>query len=161
MPLTLPNLLAMDPSQILYTVVLPFVIAFTIFWGLLTAMRLFSSKINTIIAFVLATGLFFTDAYLFIGQFIFASGTFLAAGLFILIFVFGTISWAFSRGRSIYKENIGYENELKNINKQIEKLTDKINRSTGQEKAHYESEIGKLLQKKQVLEAQLKAIRGY
>jgi hypothetical protein len=115
-------------------------------------MRIFGNKVNVVIAFVLASGLFFTDAYIFLGQFVFASGTFLATSLFILIFVFGIITWAFYRGRGIYREQSGDFGELKRINKEIKKVAEKVNRSTGADKTHYEAELTRLMQKRTVLE---------
>lgn len=147
MPLTLDNLLMMDPSHLLYTVILPFIIAFTIFWGVLTAIRLFNSKINTIIAFVLATGLFFTDTYVFVGQFIFATGTFLAVGLFVLIFGVGVAIWAVGRTRSIYYQ--GFDS-LDRLYKDRKKLLDKIQRAREDEKP-------RLYQELQNLDAAIKA----
>jgi CDP-diglyceride synthetase len=130
MPLNLADIFAMVPSQILYTIILPFIIAFTIFWGLLTAMRIFGSKVNIVIAFVLAMGLFFTDAYLFIGQFVFATGTFLAAGLFILIFGVGIIIWAVQRTTGVYYST----GDINKLYKRRTQILDKLNRARENEK---------------------------
>ena len=130
MPLTLANFFSMAPDQIIYTVLLPFIIAFTIFWALLSSMRIFGSKVNIVISFVLAMGLFFTDAYVFLGQFIFASGTFLATGIFILIFGVGVIIWAFQRTKGIYYET----GELNRLYKDRNKILEKIRRSREDEK---------------------------
>lgn len=131
MPLTLTDLFAMDPSHLLYTVVLPFIIAFTIFWGVLTAMRLFNSKVNAVIAFVLASGLFFTDAYVFVGQFIYQTGTLLAAGLFVLIFGVGIVIWAIGRTRGIYYQSF---DSLDRLYKRRTQLYEKLNRAKENEK---------------------------
>ena len=114
------------PSNFIYTLILPFIILFAIFWGLLSAMKIFSNKINTVLALALTMTLFFTGGFDIFTTFLFQSTTTLAAVVFVLVFVFGIISWAFGRSRDIYHETGSHEGKIRRLQKKIADLHGKI-----------------------------------
>jgi len=123
------------PNNFIYTLILPFIILFAIFWGLLTALNIFhNKKVNTVLALALTLTIFFTGGFDIFTTFLFQSTTTLAAVIFVLVFVFGIISWAFGRSRDIYYETGGYDRKINRLQKEIAKLQRKIEEEGNDEK---------------------------
>ena len=113
-------------SELLQTFFIPFILLFAIFWGLLSIMRIFNNKINIVIALCLTLAAAFTGVFTIFTTYLFQFSSFLAVGVFALIFIFGIISWAFGRSRDIYYETGGYEGKIKRLQKRIAELRKNI-----------------------------------
>ena len=122
------------PSTFIYTLILPFIILFAIFWGLLSAMRIFGNKINTVLALALTLTLFFTGGFNIFTTFLFQSTTTLAVVVFILVFVFGIISWAVGRTRDIYHDTGSGEAKIRRLQKKIAELHGKIETESNEDR---------------------------
>jgi hypothetical protein len=113
-------------SELLQTFFIPFIILFSIFWGLLSIMRIFSNKINIVLALGLTLGVAFTGVFTIFTTYLFQFSSFLAVGIFALVFIFGIIRWGFGRSRDIYYETGGYEAKIKRLQKRIAELRKNI-----------------------------------
>jgi len=149
------------PNNFIYTLVLPFIILFAIFWGLLSSLRLFNSKINTVLAAALTLTLFFTGGFDVFTNFLFQSTTTLAAVIFILVFIFGLINWAVGRSRDIYYESGGYGRKIERLQKEIAKLRGKLEtESDDKKKKLITRHIIELQEELKVVQEQQKSAMG-
>lgn len=144
-----------SPNDLLVYVLLPFLLIFTVIWGLLGMTKIFgttpdSRKINIILAVVITIFAAFTDAWgiiatnlaAFTGQFAYVT--------FIVIFIAMVIMWAINRGRSAYEgvdwnKRSGDLNDLKELDKQIAKVLKKYNDARDRGDAAKEAVLGDTL----------------
>jgi len=147
-------------DQILFSLLLPFLVLFAIFWGLLSVMRIFGNKVNIILALAFSLVIIPTPAFVWFATYLVQLGTTVALAAFILLFIFGTIRWALFRGHDIYKETGGYDRQLKNIEKEIGKLAAKRSRVSPEEQRVIDQRIAELNARKQAIEAERRAL-GY
>lgn len=145
------------PTNFIYTLILPFIILFAIFWGLLSALNIFrNNKVNTVLALALTLTIFFTGGFDIFTTFLFQSTTTLAVVIFTLVFIIGIISWAVGRTRDIYHETGSIESKLKRIEKEMSKLQWDIEHTTEEgkkdlmkERLHHLDNEHKFLESKQ------------
>jgi len=139
-------------DQLLFSLLLPFLVLFAIFWGLLSTMRIFNSKVNIILALVFSAIILPTPAFVWFATFLVQLGTTLALGVFILIFIFGAIRWGLSRGRDIYIGTGGYDRQIKEKRKKMHEYLNKLESASPSDKVRYEGEINRLRAEIQTLE---------
>jgi len=110
----------------IYTFFVPFLILFCIFWGVLSAMRIFNKKVNLVLSIVITIGLSATDLFTYISTYLLSLGATFTVAAFFLIFFFGIIMWTFGKGKQIYRGAMAPADRLKNIDKEIAKVDKEI-----------------------------------
>jgi hypothetical protein len=120
-----------NPNLLLMGVLLPFLLVFVIFWGMLNMIKIFGEgpvarKVNIILSLCVAILAGITPAWsiitgmaAFLGQFSWVA--------FVIVFIIGTILWMAGRTRGVYHENwskgSGKDfNNLKDLDDQIAKV---------------------------------------
>lgn len=117
--------LAQQPiSDLIYSFFLPFIITFAIFWGVLSMMKFFNKRINLVLAFALTLAAAGGGLFNFYAQYLLVLGPVVAVGAFIIVFVVGTVIWAYGRGKDIYY-GTDPERRMEKINRDIEKMSEK------------------------------------
>jgi len=131
-------------DQLLFGLLLPFLVLFAIFWGLLTAMRIFGSKVNTVLALIFALVIIPTPAFVWFATYLVQLGTTIALAAFILIFIFGVIRWAFGRGWDIYYRTGSYDRQIDKLTKKRDKLVAESERADEHKKPRIQRQIDEL-----------------
>jgi asparagine N-glycosylation enzyme membrane subunit Stt3 len=135
-----------DPNLLLTTVLLPFLLVFVIFWGILRMVKIFgtdqtANKITLVVSLVVTIFVAFTDAWgLLATQLAAATGVFTYI-MFFGVFILGTILWAIGRTQDVYHRSglgTGHYNDLKALSKQLAKLYNKY------KDAEYQGNKGKM-----------------
>lgn len=148
--MTILDLLAGEPSQLLHTVFLPFLVIFAIFWGVLSVMKIFGRKINIVLSLALTIIIASTDAFALISTYLAQYTAYTAIAAFTIVFIFGTVMWALRSGREIYYKQVPTR-ELQNIRKKIAKLRDKYHKAPDREKPAILKQIMTLEEKERQL----------
>ena len=154
--MALTDLIPALPSNFIYTLILPFIILFTIFWAVLTAMKIFGNKVNTVLSLGLTLMIFYSGGFAIFTNFIFQSTTTLAVVVFGIVFIFGIITWAFSRSRDIYNEAAGYGRKIDRLQKDIAKLKGKYETASDKQKPMLTRQITELEKQLEDVKAQQK-----
>ena len=139
-------------DQLLFGLIFPFLVLFAIFWGLLATMRIFGTKVNTVLALILSLVILPTPAFVWFATYLVQLGSTLALVVFIAIFVFGVIRWGFSRGKDIYIGTGGYDRQIKEKRKKMHEYLNKLESVSPAERVHLEREISKLRAEVETLE---------
>jgi small-conductance mechanosensitive channel len=120
-------------NSLMYNYFLPFIIIWVIFFGILEALPIFKrTKINLLLSVAMTLMITATPYWFLLAQFMSQWGAYTAVIVFVVVFVFGVIAWAFGRGRE-YAYEAGVEGE--NINpigkawdrRRLDKLIEKKN----------------------------------
>jgi len=162
MPITFADILPPPYSEYLITYFIPFIILFAIFWGLLTMMKIFSKKINTLLAllFPIVFMLGAPETFLWFSSYLISLGSFLAVGAFVAVFVFGVITWALQRGRDIYRDVADLDSKILKKRQQARKMLEKISAEADPgKKQHYAKEWEGLQNEIKILEAEREQMR--
>lgn len=132
MPLTFTDIFPPPYDMYLITYFIPFILLFAIFWGLLSGMKIFGRRINTFLALIFPVVFILgaPETFLWFSNYLISLGSFLAVGAFVTLFIFGTIRWAFGRGRDIYRETGDYEKLIKKKSEELEKCRQKAEQAT-------------------------------
>jgi hypothetical protein len=157
MPILISDILPPPYSEYLITYFVPFIILFAIFWGALTMMKVFSKKINTLLAMIFPLVFMFgaPETFLWFSNYLITLGSFLAIGAFVAVFVFGVIAWALQRGRDIYIDVADYDSRILKKRKEMRDVAEKIaTTSDDAKKAHYSKRYQDLQNEISILEAE-------
>lgn len=126
--------------QVIYYVIVPFIVAFTVTYGILTELRIFrglsSNKVNIVLAFAMSFLLLPSGILTLIVTYFYAASVFFGLIGFGLLFFFGTLMWVYGRGR-------GIRHEMAYAGERMGQLRGRQN--------HIEEEIKKL--RKQIIDA--------
>lgn len=113
--------------DVLYYVILPFIAAFTVIYGLLKELRIFrnvANKVNIVLAFVMAFMLLPSGVLTYIVTIFYAGSAFVGMMAFGIVFLVGIIIWAYGTSYRIWSEfspeTIG--KEVKGYNKKLVNL---------------------------------------
>jgi hypothetical protein len=124
--------------QVIYYVIIPFIVAFTVTYGILTELRIFrttTNKVNIILAFAMSFSLLPSGVLTLIVTYFYAANVFIGLIGFGVLFLFGTLMWVYGRARGIRHE-VAYHGErvgqlrgqLNHIDREIHQLADEIHR---------------------------------
>lgn len=142
--------------KVIYYVIVPFIVAFTVTYGILTELRIFrtaTNKVNIVLAFAMSFLLLPSGVLTIIVTYFYAANTFIGLIGFGLLFLFGTLMWVYGRARGIRHE-VAYHGErvgqlrgqLNHIDREIQQLTEDIyrRRSNGATEEQLRSRIERL-----------------
>ncbi len=143
--------------QVIYYVIVPFIVAFTVTYGILTELKIFrglsSNKVNIVLAFAMSFSLLPSGVLTLIVTYFYAANTFIGLIGFGVLFLFGTLMWVYGRARGIRHE-VAYQGErvaqlrgkLRDVDKEIEQLQKKIidRRANGADEAALTNEVKRL-----------------
>lgn len=94
--------------KVIYYVIVPFIVAVTVTYGILTELRIFRSysagKINLIISVAMAFLLLPSGILTIIVTYFYAANAFIGLMGFGILFLFGTVMWVYGRGRGMRHE---------------------------------------------------------
>jgi hypothetical protein len=129
---------------LIFQAIVPFVVIFAVFWGILEMTRLLNGKTRIVLAVAFTLAVFFSPFWLIISTYILNLGAFLAVGMFVLIFIFGTLRWGLGRSVDIYHETGGYEKKIRDLNKKLGDLAEKAARASPNEKPYWAGKIAEV-----------------
>lgn len=123
------NLHFSGPTDLLTSFLLPFMLIFVIFWGMLNWVKIFgtgadSRKINIVISIVITLFAVLTNPLNLVGMLAAFTGQFVYFTFF-AVFIIGVILWAVGRTKDVYHETGSgsqHFRNIKGIDKQLEKL---------------------------------------
>ena len=116
-----------DPSALLAKeFFLPFILVFTLLWATLSLVKIFSWRINFVLAFVVTVLTAMSPWFAFISQYVILIGPLTAVGIFLALFVVGGLVWAIGRGKEIYYTSAGQYKKIEHLNKELAKHQKKL-----------------------------------
>jgi len=118
--------LGISVNELLFNYLLPFLIVFAILWGVLEILGVFNRKINTVLAFGITIAAAYGGAFTFLSQYLIKAGALVALSAFAIVFIIGSIRWAFGRTREYYYETGGRGKKLEKLYKEREKIIEKM-----------------------------------
>jgi FtsZ-binding cell division protein ZapB len=140
--------------RVIYYVIVPFLVAVTVTYGILTELNIFrrygANKINAILAVAMAFLLLPSGILTTIVTYFYAANTFIGLVGFGILFLFGVIMWVYGRGRTMYHEfglqgdvAKGLREKIKDHEEMIRKLQREIieKRGRGQDTTQLEKEL--------------------
>jgi len=122
------DLLALTSHELFSTIFLPFIVVFVIFFGALSALRIFSKKINLVLSLALTVAAGYGGAFAWFSSYIMPFGAYFGVIAFAAVFVIGIAVWAVGRGRDIYYESDPFKKK-EYLNKQIAKHQEKMQKA--------------------------------
>jgi hypothetical protein len=152
--------------QVIYYVIVPFIVAVTVVYGILTELRIFRKynawKINTILSVAMAFLLLPSGILTTIVSYFYAAGTFIALMGFGLLFIFGTILWVYGTGHQIWGEQVpeairkrrDARRRMNEINKRLEEIENEIAAAAGNR-----GKVANLQKRKEALETERAKLR--
>jgi CHASE2 domain-containing sensor protein len=138
-------------SDFFYLWFLPFLITFVILFSILSALGIFKKKTNLIISLALTFAVAYSGIFSYFATYLFQLSGYVAVTIFIIIFIVGTLMWAFGRGKEIYYEHIPGKEKEKLI-KERAKLLEKLREASGSKKRE-------IIDKIEEIEKKLKYLR--
>ena len=94
--------------RVIYYVIVPFIVAVTVTYGILTELNIFrrygANKINILLSVAMAFLLLPSGILTTIVTYFYAANTFIGLLGFGILFLFGTVMWVYGRGRTIHHE---------------------------------------------------------
>ena len=129
--------------KVIYYVFVPFLVAVTVVYGILTEIRIFRKynawKINLILSVAMAFLLLPSGILTTIVSYFYAAGTFIGLVGFGVLFIFGTIMWVYGTGHRIWGEQVPdailkrreARRKMNEINKRLEELENGIAAAAG------------------------------
>jgi len=157
--------------RVIYYVLVPFIVAFTVTYAILTELRLFrnapaAGKIYAVLAFAMSFLLLPSGILTVIVTYFYAAGVFIGLVAFGALFIGGTLLWAWGRGRLIRHEyglqaDIagGLREKMKDHQEMIKRLQKEIleKRARGEDTTSLESQ---LFSEKDALTKEAERLRG-
>lgn len=156
--------------RVIYYVLVPFIVAVTVTYGILTELKIFrgynKGKINIILAVAMAFLLLPSGILTTIVTYFYAANTFIGLIGFGILFLFGVIMWVYGTGHRIWGEYgsaKGMAKDIQDLNKQIRDVQKQISnyqaikRDPGVPATQYpaiDQQIGKLQDRLATLQAQ-------
>jgi len=154
--------------QVIWYVIVPFITAFTVLYGLLIELRIFRNmpKVNTMLAFCMAFLLLPSGMLTWIVTIFYAGGAFIGVMGFIFVFIAGVFIWGYGTSwrfwgtygsaRGIARDVHGINRQISDISKQIIDLDIKIkNENSADKRAKLLNERDNLYTKQADLRAQM------
>jgi hypothetical protein len=121
---------------------LPFLLTFVIFWGILSALRIFNRKINLILAFGITIAAAYGGLFTWLNQFILVFSGYVGIAAFGVLLVLGIVVWAYRRGEDI----VSPSSKPAKIREKIEKLYEKASDTNDNHKRRAYMEEAKKLE---------------
>ena len=106
---------------------LPFIFTFAIFWGVLSIIKIFSRKVNLILALIFTIAAGYGGIFTLLSTYLMALGASIVVIAFAAIFIVGVIIWVVGGGRDVIYE-ARPEREIESIDKKLAKLEEKYRR---------------------------------
>lgn len=164
-----------NPNLLLTGVLLPFLLIFVVFWGMLNMIKIFGDgpvarKVNIILSLCIALLAGITPAWQVITGMAAFLGDF-AWGSFFVVFIIGSIFWVAGKSRSSYHDNWrsgggGVNvNSMKDLDNQITKVLKKLQeaewRGDSAKAAVLSDTLRKLNERKEDLHRKAQHMQGY
>lgn len=118
----LEYLATLSLEESIFFVLLPFIMIFAIFWGILISTRIFNRRISLGLALIITLITASTETFVWFSTVVMQLGALTGVIAFVAVFFVGVISWAFGRGKEFYDEAAGYGRSVEKIDKEMEKL---------------------------------------
>jgi hypothetical protein len=123
--MSLFDLMTMPVEEMFQGFFLPFLVIFVITWGILSSLRVFSKRINMVLALALALLASATPQFTMFASYIAQMGANVSIIAFALVFGFGVLMWTFGSGRDIYYEFVAPSKKIEKLMKEERKLLKK------------------------------------
>lgn len=142
------DLLESSPKELIYTVFIPFIIAFAIFWGILSALGIFGKKVNLILSLAIAVAALQFGAFGIVSSYLLQLSANLAVTSFVIIFILGVIIWSIFTVQDVFGPP---EKKVRKTEEKIEKLYRELGRTRDPAKqAAIEKQIATLRWKQRI-----------
>lgn len=131
---TILELTKLTIPQLFFEFFLPFALTLVIIYAVLQMTRLFKSRINLMISFIVSVMVATTPLFGTMASLISRWGSYTALIAFIAVFIIGVGAWAFRRGSEYLGGAIEAEGELRRLYKRRAKLLDNAERTSSDNK---------------------------
>ncbi|GEM_PF-3266190 len=111
-------------SPELLTFILPFLLVFSVFFAVLTMIKLFDKRINIILSLCLTLIAWYGGAFTFIATWLARSIAYFTLVIFSIVFILGGLFWAAGKTKKMYYKHLSPEKKEKLL-KRLEKLRKK------------------------------------
>jgi len=101
---SISDFMALTPEQLVYTALVPALIIFAIFWGILESMKLFGRKVNFVLALSMTIATAFSPVFSWISYYVINLASLVGVGTFGIVLIVGIIIWGLKRGLDMYYE---------------------------------------------------------
>ena len=127
MPL-LEDLLASGAPELIYNFFLPFIFIFALLFGALEVIHIFGKKINLILALIFTFSTMATPVFGWFATILLVYGAVAVFGVFIGLFVVGSLLFGLRKGKDIYLESGGKQRRIEHLRKKRGELWEKMQR---------------------------------
>lgn len=136
----LEDLLAPNALGLVYTAFLPFIFIFALLFGALELVHLFGKKINLILALIFTFSTMATPVFGWFATILPLYGATAVFGVFIALFIVGTLIFGWRKGKDIYIEGGGKLSKIEHLRKKMGELQEKMQRegNEGKKRQLYE-----------------------
>lgn len=132
--MALEELIPQTLDGLIYEFLLPFVIVFAIFWGILSGLRVFARRINLVLSLALTAVAWYGGVFVWLSGYILQLGAYVGVAAFVLVFIVGIAMWVLGRGKEMYYGSMAPEEKVRKISEKIEKLYDKLDKTSDESK---------------------------
>ena len=120
------DLAVLGAQELIYTLFLPFILIFALLFGALQLVNLFGKKINLVLALVLTLFTMATPVFTWFSTMLPLYGATAAFGVFVAVFIIGTLLVGWRKGKNIYRRTMAKEKKIEELGKQIAELRRKM-----------------------------------
>jgi hypothetical protein len=124
----LEDLLTSGAPELIYNFFLPFIFIFALLFGALEVIHIFGKKINLILALIFTFSTMVTPVFGWFATILPVYGAIAVFGVFITLFVVGTLIYGWRRGEDIYLEGGGKFKKVEHLRKKRGELWEKMQR---------------------------------
>ncbi len=154
--MALEEFFTLSAQEMMYQLLLPFLIIFVILWGILSKLNLFERKVNLVLSLSLSIIATSTEAFAMLSNYMTEISGYTVLIAFTALFIFGVATWSLRTGGEIYGIHEPISRREKRILKEMEKVNKKLKKAKGAKKDRLLKEIKILEDELKVAEAKRK-----
>lgn len=122
--MVLEQYLPVSLYELFPTIILPFLLTFTIFFAVLSLIKVFNKRTNVVLALALSLLAGYGGLFHWISTWVAQSMVYLAVSIFAIVFVLGALMWGMGSTKKVYYANLPPERRLRKLMERREKLMD-------------------------------------
>lgn len=143
-------------QQLIWEFMLPFLIIFSILWGVLSGLRIFNKQVNIILSIAITLMISASSLFTVFANYVSQFGAFTAILAFLAIFVFGAVMWGIGSGKRAYYTTRGTAEKVKKLQKELEKAENEFRDAVA---SGDEGKVNAAYKKKKMIEEELEKAR--
>jgi|GEM_PF-2919472 len=147
-------LASLQISDLFYYAFVPFILIFTIFFGVLSSLGVFDKRVSMILSLCLSVVVASTDGFITLSIYMAQMGAFVSFAVFAIVFFFGVTMWGWGQTKDIYTKSLDLSKKIRHIDERLQKEWKEYDKSRSEYKrAAIYRRIKDLEKQKEALEA--------